>query len=446
MQVFLKVREGSSDRDIAVVDPDRLFTVGRGEHNDVVFAGDPQMSSRHLSIQLSNDRCVVHDLNSTNGTTLNGKRVSSASVTHGDVLRCGTTELIFDFSDADRGLPPRPLPPPTSRPGTTEDTLLAMDLQELGLTAPAGTGSREGFLTSDGGTERSPKLPDQNVVAAPPEPVQPPPIESPPAASAPAEAPAAESPPGLVQRLPEPVRVASQSPAQPIHHAPIRQTPASEASGPRPAASPKTFGAHPDPHPDIAATRGFCAETAVEIVQRFRLQHVLPLTPQHGEPPEDYLPRLEPLQYGIPVLKFMSYALPKRCGVWWLLQCVHSINELQDGELELLQMVESWIRNPSDANRRAAMDAAGDADVGRPASWTAMAAYHSVGSTTPSSAPEVPVKDHVAGQSIFAGITLATVQGSPSAVAARRVAFAALGLKVAAGELPWDGTPVAQRF
>jgi len=131
MQVFLKVREGSSSRDIAVVDPGRLFTVGRGDQNDVVFGGDPQMSSRHLSIQFNGADCVIHDLNSTNGTTLNGQRIATAKVTHGDVLRCGTTELILDFSDADRGLPPRPLPtPPAYQPGSAETVLAMEDLAE----------------------------------------------------------------------------------------------------------------------------------------------------------------------------------------------------------------------------------------------------------------------------------------------------------------------------
>ncbi|MEZ6059670.1 MAG: FHA domain-containing protein [Planctomycetaceae bacterium] len=411
MQVFLQVREGSSSRDVAVVDPDRLFTVGRGEQNDLVFAGDPQMSSRHLSIQLQGEVCIIHDLNSTNGTTVNGRRISSAKVAHGDVLRCGTTELIFDFSDADRGLPPRPLPQRSAVDPRNIDTVLAME--ELDLTVPFEQRSREGFLSDDRSTERPPA-----AAARPPHPVPAASVSVPPPVAA---TPPQMAPPQTISRAPEP---APQSVA--VAAAPVADSP----EEPRHRKS------------DITQTRGFSGETATEIVSRFRLQQALPLTPEDRETPEHYLQRLQPVQDGIPALKFLAYALPKRCGVWWLVKCVRSIDELYDGEAELLQLTEAWVSDPTDINRRSAMEATEGADMSRPASWPGMAAYHSDGSTTPPSAPAVPAKDNVTGQSIFAGVTLATLQGSAAAVAARRILFTELGLRIAMGELPWkDGTP-----
>jgi pSer/pThr/pTyr-binding forkhead associated (FHA) protein len=69
-------------------------TVGRGGQNDLVLDGDEFASARHVRIEARGDGVWVQDLDSTNGTFLNGARVVGAErMSPGDVLRVGETDL-----------------------------------------------------------------------------------------------------------------------------------------------------------------------------------------------------------------------------------------------------------------------------------------------------------------------------------------------------------------
>ena len=72
-------------------------TVGRGGQNDLVLNGDEFASARHARIEARSDGVWVQDLDSTNGTYVNGGRVVGAQrVKAGDVLRVGETDLIVE--------------------------------------------------------------------------------------------------------------------------------------------------------------------------------------------------------------------------------------------------------------------------------------------------------------------------------------------------------------
>jgi hypothetical protein len=70
------------------------LTVGRGGQNDLVLNGDEFASARHARIESRGDGVWVQDLESTNGTFVNGSRVAGAQrLNAGDVLRVGETDL-----------------------------------------------------------------------------------------------------------------------------------------------------------------------------------------------------------------------------------------------------------------------------------------------------------------------------------------------------------------
>ena len=74
-------------------------TVGRGGQNDLVLTGDEFASARHARIELRGDGVWVQDLESTNGTYVNGSRVAGAQrLDAGDVLRVGETDLVVEES------------------------------------------------------------------------------------------------------------------------------------------------------------------------------------------------------------------------------------------------------------------------------------------------------------------------------------------------------------
>ncbi|MGH3009920.1 MAG: FHA domain-containing protein [Gaiellaceae bacterium] len=69
-------------------------TLGRGGQNDLVLDGDEFASARHAKVESRGDGVWVQDLESTNGTFVNGTRVVGAErMSPGDILRVGETDL-----------------------------------------------------------------------------------------------------------------------------------------------------------------------------------------------------------------------------------------------------------------------------------------------------------------------------------------------------------------
>ena len=70
-------------------------TVGRGEKADIRIE-DPFASSRHARVSRQGDVLVLEDLNSTNGTWLNGSPLDGPQPLHpGDRIRIGDNEFSF---------------------------------------------------------------------------------------------------------------------------------------------------------------------------------------------------------------------------------------------------------------------------------------------------------------------------------------------------------------
>jgi pSer/pThr/pTyr-binding forkhead associated (FHA) protein len=82
-------------------------TIGRVEDNTFQIA-EPSVSSHHCEVLLRGDKIVVRDLNSTNGTFLNGEKISEAPIKPGQVLRLGQIEIRLE-TDAPAGPAKKPL-------------------------------------------------------------------------------------------------------------------------------------------------------------------------------------------------------------------------------------------------------------------------------------------------------------------------------------------------
>ncbi|MGI8972780.1 MAG: FHA domain-containing protein [Gaiella sp.] len=71
--------------------------LGRGAENGVRLDGDTTVSSRHAAVERRSDGLWVEDSGSTNGTFVNGSRVTSPRLLQlGDVVRVGHTDLLVD--------------------------------------------------------------------------------------------------------------------------------------------------------------------------------------------------------------------------------------------------------------------------------------------------------------------------------------------------------------
>lgn len=72
-------------------------TLGRRPYNDVVF-DNLAVSGEHAVVAVSDGEYVIEDLNSTNGTFVNGRSVTRHTLRHGDAIEIGKYRVKF-FQD-----------------------------------------------------------------------------------------------------------------------------------------------------------------------------------------------------------------------------------------------------------------------------------------------------------------------------------------------------------
>ena len=71
-----------------------MTVVGRGADADLQLS-DTGVSRAHAELRLEGGTVRVVDLQSTNGTLLNGRRVRIATLSDGDRLDLGATTLVY---------------------------------------------------------------------------------------------------------------------------------------------------------------------------------------------------------------------------------------------------------------------------------------------------------------------------------------------------------------
>lgn len=73
-----------------------VHTIGRSDGSDLALKADKKVSTSHARITgMGDERYVLEDLNSTNGTFVNGERISQVPLRSGDRVKIGHTLLIF---------------------------------------------------------------------------------------------------------------------------------------------------------------------------------------------------------------------------------------------------------------------------------------------------------------------------------------------------------------
>ena len=112
----LAVRRGPQPNQAFEISKD-VSTLGRDISNDIVI-NDRETSRHHLRIMRSGDTLTIEDLGSTNGTFVNGKRVSGVTpLQNGDMVGLGETVTlaleVYRAQDAPPEIPPSPLDQPT---------------------------------------------------------------------------------------------------------------------------------------------------------------------------------------------------------------------------------------------------------------------------------------------------------------------------------------------
>lgn len=74
---------------------DTNMTIGRSNKNDIIIK-DPFISKKHASIDQDRNEFFIEDLNSANGTFVNGEELlNPIRLEHGDHIQIGQANFIF---------------------------------------------------------------------------------------------------------------------------------------------------------------------------------------------------------------------------------------------------------------------------------------------------------------------------------------------------------------
>ena len=93
-KLIVEDQDGSS-RTLELTEAETL--IGRSASSDVRL-GDKSASREHCAISWEGDHFVVEDLQTTNGTRINGKRVRSGKLNDGDQIQIGQTLITFRYT------------------------------------------------------------------------------------------------------------------------------------------------------------------------------------------------------------------------------------------------------------------------------------------------------------------------------------------------------------
>src|SRR5579859_3959737 len=111
-------------------------TIGRVEDNSFQIA-EPSVSSHHCEVLLRGNDVIVKDLNSTNGTFINGDKVSESPIKPGQILRLGQIEMRLETD---------------TQPTTSKKPLDQTMVMQRGVSlTELETGARRGFDTKGTG-------------------------------------------------------------------------------------------------------------------------------------------------------------------------------------------------------------------------------------------------------------------------------------------------------
>jgi pSer/pThr/pTyr-binding forkhead associated (FHA) protein len=74
---------------------ERITVIGRSSECELTV-DDANVSRRHCEIRRIGDGYSLVDLDSTNGTEVNGQRIQETALMSGDVIEVGTTRITFE--------------------------------------------------------------------------------------------------------------------------------------------------------------------------------------------------------------------------------------------------------------------------------------------------------------------------------------------------------------
>jgi hypothetical protein len=176
------------------------------------------------------------------------------------------------------------------------------------------------------------------------------------------------------------------------------------------------------------------ARTAAEVCRHFELGPAARALLTESASPAEFLDLLAGDGHWPDAVRLLSHGLGRREAVWWACQCARDAAGAgaSPEALAALRAAETWVYQPSEANRRAAEAAAQAEGLEHPASFAAMAGFWSGGSIAPPANPQpVPPPPLLTAQAVANAVMLAAVASPVAAAAERYRRYVAQGIEIA---------------
>ncbi len=120
----IEVRTNGETESLHTFPPGRII-VGRSPDNEI-YIKSKFVSRHHVQLVCDAERCVIEDLNSTNGVFIGEAQVKKRELISGDVISLGVHELVYtnigtggraetEFEDTHDDVPPVLKPAPVSQ-------------------------------------------------------------------------------------------------------------------------------------------------------------------------------------------------------------------------------------------------------------------------------------------------------------------------------------------
>jgi pSer/pThr/pTyr-binding forkhead associated (FHA) protein len=103
--LVLEVISGPHQGQRIEVEPGSAVKIGRTIKADITLQ-DTFMSGEHFAVECNKDICKILDLKSTNGTSLNGKRIKAEQLNDGDQIHAGRTDFVVRMEPQSHGISP----------------------------------------------------------------------------------------------------------------------------------------------------------------------------------------------------------------------------------------------------------------------------------------------------------------------------------------------------
>lgn len=98
-RLILDVRWGPMNGRKVAIEAGSSLRVGRTDWSDLILAHDKHLARKHFSIVWDGERGALRDEETTEGTFLDGERVTSGEIGHGSWIRAGETDFTVHVED-----------------------------------------------------------------------------------------------------------------------------------------------------------------------------------------------------------------------------------------------------------------------------------------------------------------------------------------------------------